>query len=42
MLRALGVKPTKCLPEELIDAAYDGSTPTLAALPENSDASVVG
>jgi DNA recombination protein RmuC len=42
MLRSLGVKPTKCLPEELIDAAFDDATVVPAALPENSDIPVPG
>jgi DNA recombination protein RmuC len=42
MLRSLGVKPTKCLPEELIDAALDDATAVPAALSENSDVPVPG
>jgi len=42
MLRELGVKPTKSLPEELIDAAFEDSREAAAALPENSDVPVAG
>ena len=42
MLRELGVKPSKCLPEELVDAAFEDSPETPAALGENSDLPVVG
>jgi len=42
MLRELGVKPTKCLPEELIDAAFEDSPEVPVALPEDSDVPVAG
>jgi DNA recombination protein RmuC len=42
MLRELGVKPSKCLPEELVDAAFEDSPETPSALPENSDLPVAG
>jgi DNA recombination protein RmuC len=42
MLRALGVKPTKCLPEELIDAAFEDSPGARTALPASSDIPVAG
>jgi DNA recombination protein RmuC len=42
MLRELGVKPTKCLPEELIDAAFEDSPEAPVLLSENSDIPVAG
>jgi DNA recombination protein RmuC len=42
MLRALGVKPTKCLPEELIDAAFEDPAGAPTALPESCDIPVAG
>ena len=42
MLRTLGVKPTKCLPEELIDAAFEDSPEAPTAMPESADIPVAG